>query len=212
MTEYVLEAVVRFAVIADSEEAAINVAKEGLKEIESSLADVYIYEWDDPVIKSIGEQGPVLIMGTSGTHPENLNRAAIIQEQYLNKKSDEVTAQAIKDAGQDEMPELEWTGHPDPRDPDNFWIDDKTGERVNAKTGERTDAGFAGYHRFRNPETGEEYGSFKVYHLDEPVATADEPYDVGWYWVAEQPGCLPDGDATGPFPTAEGAYLDAMGD
>jgi hypothetical protein len=32
----------------------------------------------------------------------------------------------------------EWSGYPDPRDPDNYWIDDKTGERVNAWTGERT--------------------------------------------------------------------------
>lgn len=32
----------------------------------------------------------------------------------------------------------EWSGSPDPEDPDNFWIDDETGERVNAHTGERT--------------------------------------------------------------------------
>lgn len=32
----------------------------------------------------------------------------------------------------------EWSGSPDPDDPDNFWIDDETGERVNAITGERT--------------------------------------------------------------------------
>ena len=32
----------------------------------------------------------------------------------------------------------EWLGSPDPDDPDNFWIDDETGERVNAHTGERT--------------------------------------------------------------------------
>jgi hypothetical protein len=32
----------------------------------------------------------------------------------------------------------EWSGYPDPTDPDNFWIDDETGERVNAWTGERT--------------------------------------------------------------------------
>lgn len=32
----------------------------------------------------------------------------------------------------------EWSGSPDPDDPDNFWIDDETGERVNAETGERT--------------------------------------------------------------------------
>ena len=31
-----------------------------------------------------------------------------------------------------------WSGTPDPKDPDNFWIDDETGERVCAKTGERT--------------------------------------------------------------------------
>jgi hypothetical protein len=34
--------------------------------------------------------------------------------------------------------QTEWSGSPDPNDPDNYWIDDKTGERVNAKTGERT--------------------------------------------------------------------------
>ena len=32
----------------------------------------------------------------------------------------------------------EWSGTPDPSDPDNFWVDDKTEERVNAETGERT--------------------------------------------------------------------------
>ncbi|MGK2884347.1 MAG: hypothetical protein ACSLE8_06160 [Rhodococcus sp. (in: high G+C Gram-positive bacteria)] len=31
-----------------------------------------------------------------------------------------------------------WSSSPCPLDPDNFWIDDATGERVNAKTGERT--------------------------------------------------------------------------
>lgn len=31
----------------------------------------------------------------------------------------------------------EWAGSPCPVDPDNFWIDDATGERVNATTGER---------------------------------------------------------------------------
>lgn len=31
-----------------------------------------------------------------------------------------------------------WDGSPDPNDPDNYWIDDQTGERVNATTGERT--------------------------------------------------------------------------
>lgn len=31
-----------------------------------------------------------------------------------------------------------WSGYPDPDDPDNFWIDDETGERVDAYTGERS--------------------------------------------------------------------------
>jgi hypothetical protein len=31
--------------------------------------------------------------------------------------------------------EGEWSGSPDPNDPDNFWIDDRTGERVNAWKG-----------------------------------------------------------------------------
>ncbi len=34
--------------------------------------------------------------------------------------------------------DAEWSGSPDPTDPDNFWIDDDTGERINAHTGERT--------------------------------------------------------------------------
>lgn len=34
----------------------------------------------------------------------------------------------------------EWSGSPDPSDPDNYWIDDATGERVNAVTGERSRA------------------------------------------------------------------------
>lgn len=33
---------------------------------------------------------------------------------------------------------LEWSGSLDPTDPDNFWIEDDTGERVDAITGERT--------------------------------------------------------------------------
>jgi len=32
----------------------------------------------------------------------------------------------------------EWRASPDPKDPDNFWIDDSTGERVCAATGART--------------------------------------------------------------------------
>jgi hypothetical protein len=33
----------------------------------------------------------------------------------------------------------EWSGSCDPCDPANYWIDDETGERVSAATGERTE-------------------------------------------------------------------------
>lgn len=33
--------------------------------------------------------------------------------------------------------EAQWSGHPDPQDPDNFWIDDVTDERVCAYCGAR---------------------------------------------------------------------------
>jgi hypothetical protein len=33
--------------------------------------------------------------------------------------------------------EYGWSGYPDPADPDNYWIDDVTGERVCANTGQR---------------------------------------------------------------------------
>jgi hypothetical protein len=35
------------------------------------------------------------------------------------------------------MENTEWSASPCPLDPDNFWQDDETGERVNAVTGER---------------------------------------------------------------------------
>ena len=33
---------------------------------------------------------------------------------------------------------------------------------------------------------------------------------IGWYWWACFPGCLPDGDATGPFKTEAEAIADAQ--
>ena len=55
-----------------------------------------------------------------------------------------------------------------------------------------------GYHQFLN-EDGEPYGSFLVYEEDEE-----------WYWVAQSPGCLPDGEPSGPFVTSIEAYNDAI--
>ena len=71
----------------------------------------------------------------------------------------------------------------------------------------------AGFHRF--PETG----SFEVFWDDEDRSphggaarnynSEGEPVEAGWYWWACSPGCLPDGDAIGPFPTSLAAFEDA---
>lgn len=71
------------------------------------------------------------------------------------------------------------------------------------------DKEFSGYHRFR-AEDGSEYGSFEVFHEDEPCFASDNQYEPGWYWWSCFPGCMPDGEQNGPFPTSEGAYLDAL--
>lgn len=34
-------------------------------------------------------------------------------------------------------------------------------------------------------------------------------YENGWYWWSCSPGCLPDGDPSGPFPTYREALVDA---
>lgn len=44
--------------------------------------------------------------------------------------------------------------------------------------------------------------------LDEDGA----PYPEGWYWWSCQPGCLPDGDAIGPFESRADAIGDCRGD
>lgn len=72
---------------------------------------------------------------------------------------------------------------------------------------------FAGYHKFKDFVSNTEFGSFEVFYVNaEHVQHSAEPTQVGWYWWPCYPGCLPDSDPAGPFPTAEGAYLDAIGD
>lgn len=81
----------------------------------------------------------------------------------------------------------------------------------------------AGFHQFKD-ESGEEYGSFEVFWSNgeltpedqacEPDALADmteeEWLAPGWYWVACFPGCLPDGEPTGPFAYSQQAKADAL--
>lgn len=62
----------------------------------------------------------------------------------------------------------------------------------------------AGYHQFQH-EDGEPYGSFEIYWNE------GNEYEVaGWYWQPCFEGCLPDGDAIGPFGTSMAAHSDAM--
>lgn len=80
-------------------------------------------------------------------------------------------------------------------------------------------ATFTGYHQFKGNGEGEagfvQYGSFEVFHHDGDEGHGGETWlgcKPGWYWWPCFPGCLPDGEPSGPFPTAEGAYLDAIGE
>jgi hypothetical protein len=41
---------------------------------------------------------------------------------------------------------------------------------------------------------------------------ADDLTESGWYWWPCFPGCLPDGDANGPFASREAALADAQED
>lgn len=77
-----------------------------------------------------------------------------------------------------------------------------------------------GYHSFHNEE-GESYGAFEVFwhhggHMVDPDEDDDMPLDdwreaekAGWYWHACFPGCIPDGDPSGPFASSREARADA---
>lgn len=70
----------------------------------------------------------------------------------------------------------------------------------------------AGYHQFMGDgehyDADESYGSFEVFWAAEGV---NDAYNApGWYWWSCYPGCLPDSNPFGPFPTSEAAYADAV--
>ncbi len=60
------------------------------------------------------------------------------------------------------------------------------------------------YHKFKDPE-GSEFGSFEVFELG-----ADESPNPGFYWWPCFPGCMPESDPHGPFPTEQDAIEDAQ--
>ena len=56
------------------------------------------------------------------------------------------------------------------------------------------------------------YGSLETFHTDLAGVSLDgETVEPGWYWWPCFPGCLPDGDAVGPFQTERDAVIDAGG-
>ena len=65
---------------------------------------------------------------------------------------------------------------------------------------------YQGYHSFQEAN-GNLFGQFEVFHIE--CRTADDP-DTGWYWQACWPGAMPDGDAFGPYPTAQEAWAAAL--
>lgn len=78
---------------------------------------------------------------------------------------------------------------------------------------------YEGYHRF-NTEDDEEVGSFEVFWDDEdkgPYGTEPRNYSAdgtpvkpGLCWWSCFPGCLPDGEAHGPFASSAAAHSDAL--
>lgn len=75
------------------------------------------------------------------------------------------------------------------------------------------------YHRFVDPESGEEYGSFEVFWDDPDIPEFGteprnfdgdgNPVEPGYYWAPGLPGCLWDGEPVGPFETEADAIADA---
>jgi hypothetical protein len=49
----------------------------------------------------------------------------------------------------------------------------------------------------------------EVFYADNITNEEGKPLEAGWYWWACFPGCLPDGDPSGPFATEAEALADA---
>ena len=66
------------------------------------------------------------------------------------------------------------------------------------------------FHQFINQETGESYGSFEVFYDIKSLTLTGKEVDAGFYWWPCFPGCIPDGDAVGPFDTEQKAIDSAL--
>lgn len=58
----------------------------------------------------------------------------------------------------------------------------------------------------------------EIFHINEQQCDREiDPFSVGWsgpgwYWWSCSPGCIPDGEAYGPFNTKRECAIDGMGD
>jgi hypothetical protein len=81
---------------------------------------------------------------------------------------------------------------------------------------------YDGYHPFHDEDSQEPYGSLEVFWNDGTEGNDNcanqqrggqhdyrDSQGAGWYWWACFPGCLPDGDASGPFANSRQALEDA---
>jgi hypothetical protein len=97
---------------------------------------------EHPSIDVLDEDGVCLFRGTheealAWAHEQGVQTRTRLQmltdEVYDAQQWDLLMRIAIRKIEEDhpmtEGDEGEWSGSPDPDDPDNFWIDDKTGER-----------------------------------------------------------------------------------
>ena len=71
------------------------------------------------------------------------------------------------------------------------------------------------YYEFAS-DSGTGYGSLQTFQhplieFTQDGETLQGQESLGWYWWPCFPGCLPDGDAVGPFQTGREAVIDAGG-
>ena len=65
------------------------------------------------------------------------------------------------------------------------------------------------FHRFTAAD-GFTYGSFETFFTCGSYnQDAEDAHEPGWYWQACYPGCLPDGEPSGPFANEQEAIKDA---
>jgi hypothetical protein len=67
------------------------------------------------------------------------------------------------------------------------------------------------YHHFK-ADDGSAIGSFETFHMTQKDARQcfGPEYDAGWYWWACFPGCMPDGEPSGPYATEQEAIDNAQ--